>query len=56
MLFTIHYNTCISLLTCVCNVPNHGVCTVPDVMVGVITGEMSWPAVTVRNDSRGFLG
>ena len=26
------------------------ICTVPDVMVGVITGKMSWPAVTVRKD------
>jgi len=28
---------------------------VPDVMVGVIAGKMSWPAVTVRKDIRDFL-
>ena len=31
------------------------ICTVPDVMVGVIAGKMSWPAVTVRKDVGDFL-
>ena len=33
----------------------HNLCTVSDVMVGVIAGKMSWPAVTVRKDSRDVL-
>ena len=42
---TIH----VSLLACACR-HSQVLCTVPDVMVGVITGEVSWPAVMVRKD------
>ena len=47
--YTIHS---LSLLVSQCNVSIQVVCTVPDVMVGMIAGKMPWPAVTVREDIR----